>query len=428
MNIRRIFATTVAAAVTAPAVLLSVSPAFAADTAPSSSAQTQKSTYADLKKAAADAARAYDVALKAHNDQQALLDKLMTNEAPEATAFRDAIAAADKAKAAETAADKAVTDAKAKLDGLPETASTEQKEAARKAVTDAEATAKEAAAASAAAEAKQKTEGDALATLRKAALRKGGELSKAKDAAAKAKKDAAAAFEAAGKCVWLPQLSSQLKGLPAQVVAGTSVDFSFQVTNGTDRTLDVDPLFLVTAKGAKAQWLDGSVWKELAADHSSRVGATNGLKPGSAIEVKVRLTVDAASKADHGDALIAGDASDAYNPCIHGPMKGYKFKVLPVGSKTDGDTAKPQPVDDKDRPKPAAKPAGGGSTPTAQGGAAATPLNSTTAAAAPGATGTLAKTGSSSAMPQLALAGGVAVALGAGAVVLTRRRKAADRT
>ncbi|MFE9412494.1 LPXTG cell wall anchor domain-containing protein [Streptomyces sp. NPDC006704] len=99
-----------------------------------------------------------------------------------------------------------------------------------------------------------------------------------------------------------------------------------------------------------------------------------------------------------------------------------------TSGKTDGDTAKPQPVDDKDRPKPAAKSAGGGSTPTAQGGAAATPLNSTTAAATPGATGTLAKTGSSSAMPQLALAGGVAVALGAGAVVLTRRRKAADRT
>ncbi|MER0446139.1 LPXTG cell wall anchor domain-containing protein [Streptomyces sp. Edi4] len=430
MNIRRIFATTVAAAVTAPAVLLSVSPAFAADTTPSSSTQkqthAQTPTYAALKKAAADAAKAYDVALKAHNDQQALLDKLMATDAPEAKAFRDASAAADKAKAAKAAADKAVTDAKAKVDGLPETASAEQKEAARTAVTDAEATAKEAAAASTAADAKEKSEDDALYELRAAALRKGGELSKAKNAAEKAKKDAAAAFEAAGKCVWLPELSSQLKGLPAQVVAGTSVDFSFQVTNGTDRTLDVDPLFLVTAKGAKAQWLDGSVWKALATDRSSRVGATNGLKPGSAIEVKVRLTVDANATDAKGDALIAGDASDAYNPCIHGPMKGYKFKVLPAGSKTDGDTAKPQPVDDKDRPKPAAKPAGGGSTPTAQGGAAATPLN-TTASPAP-ATGALASTGSSSAMPKLALAGGAAVVLGAGAVVLTRRRKAADRT
>ncbi|MEU9102405.1 LPXTG cell wall anchor domain-containing protein [Streptomyces sp. NPDC048361] len=418
MNIRRILATTVAAAVTAPAVLLSVSPASAAEARPA--APSQKSTYAELEKAAADATKAYDTAVQADSDQQALLDKLMRDDAPEAKPFRDAVAATEKAGTAKEAADKAVTEAKAKLTELPATASPQEKAAAQKAVTDAEATAKEATAALKTADAKKKSEQRALEDLRIDALRKGNAASKAKKDAEKAKKDADAALKAAGECVWQTGVSSELKGLPAEVVAGTTVDFSFRVSNGTARVVDLNPLFFVHTAQGKAQWLDGTVWKELP-DEPSIVAPAKGVKGGSTIEVKVRLTVDAKAKAGKGDALIAGNASDAYNPCILGPMKGYTFKVLPAGSKPAGDTAKPQPVEDKDRPTPPAKPAAGGSTPTAQGGAAATPVTATSA------TGALAATGSSSAMPQLALAGGAALVLGAGAVVVTRRRKSTDR-
>uniref|UniRef100_A0AAU2V815 Gram-positive cocci surface proteins LPxTG domain-containing protein n=1 Tax=Streptomyces sp. NBC_00003 TaxID=2903608 RepID=A0AAU2V815_9ACTN len=419
MNIRRILTTTVAAAVTAPAALLSVSPAFAAETKPA--AQTQKPTYEELKKAAADAAKAYDAAAKAYADQRALVEKVMSDDAPEAKAFHDAWAAAEKAKAAKAAADQAVTDAKAKLAALPETADADEKAAAQKAVTDAEAAAKAAAEAQTAAAAKRKSTGNTLADLRIDTLRKYDALTKAKAAAQKAKETADAALKAAGECVWQPKISSELKGLPAQVVAGTTVDFSFRVSNATGHTLDVSPLFFVHTAQGKAQWLDGTVWKELP-DEPSIVAPAKGVAAGSTIEVKVRLTVDAKAKAGKGDALIAGNASDAYNPCILGPMKGYKFAVLTAGSKPDGDAAKPQPTEDKDRPKPTGKPTAGGSAPTAQGGAAATPLNTATT------TGALASTGSSSAMPRLALAGGVAVALGAGAVIATRRRKATDRT
>ncbi|MFE9539041.1 LPXTG cell wall anchor domain-containing protein [Streptomyces sp. NPDC006691] len=421
MNIRRILATTVAAAVTAPAVLLSVSPAFAAGTKPA--AQTQKPTFEELKKAAADAAKAYDDAAGAVADQESFVNRVMEDDAPEAKAFLDAIAAAKKAKEAKDTADQSVSEAKAKLAALPETAGAEEKEAARKAVTDAEATAAEAATALTTAEAEKKSEGNALADLRIAAMRKLKAARTAKESAQKAKDTADAALKTAKECVRLPALSSQLKGLPAQVVAGTSVDFSFQVSNGTDRTLDLHPLFFVHAQQAKAQWLDGSVWKELP-DEPGWVASQTAVKPGSAIEVKIRLTVDAKAPAGHGDALIAGDASDQYNPCVQGPMKGYGFKVLTAGSKPDGDAAKPQPTDDKNRPEPGTKPTGGGSTPTAQGGSAATPLNTTGTPA----TGALASTGSSSAMPQLALAGGAAVVLGAGAVFVTRRRRAANRT
>ncbi|MFF3982184.1 LPXTG cell wall anchor domain-containing protein [Streptomyces sp. NPDC001828] len=425
MNIRRILATTVAAAVTAPAALLSVSPAFAAEAKPA--AQTQKSTFEELKKAAADAAKAYDAAAKAYAEQRAIIKKVMADDAPEAKAYHDAMAAATKAGESKTAADKAVTEAKAKLAALPETAGADETAAAQKAVADAEATAKEAAAALATAVANRASAGDALDDLRVAATRKYSIADNARTAALKTKDAADAALRSAKECVRLPALSAQLKGLPAQVVAGTSVDFSFQVHNGTDRTLDaLHPLFFVHAAQAKAQWLDGSVWKELK-DEPDYVASQSNVKPGSTVEVKIRLTVDAKSPATHGDALIAGDASDQYNPCIEGPMKGYKFKVLAAGSKPDGDTAKPGPTDGKDRPEPTAKPAGGGSTPTAQGGAAATPLK-TTGTTTGATTGALASTGSSSAVPQLALAGGAAVVLGAGAVFVTRRRKAADRT
>ncbi|NEE11420.1 peptidase, partial [Streptomyces sp. SID7499] len=71
MKIRRALATAVAAAVTAPAVLLSVTPAFA-DTKPAAQTQDQQSkpTIKDLEKAAAAAQKAYEEAVKARDEAQ----------------------------------------------------------------------------------------------------------------------------------------------------------------------------------------------------------------------------------------------------------------------------------------------------------------------------------------------------------------------
>ncbi|MEW1566395.1 LAETG motif-containing sortase-dependent surface protein [Streptomyces sp. NPDC093509] len=44
------------------------------------------------------------------------------------------------------------------------------------------------------------------------------------------------------------------------------------------------------------------------------------------------------------------------------------------------------------------------------------------------ATGSLAETGSSSALPTIALAGGIAVVAGAGALIVVRRRTSGDAT
>ncbi|MFI6009588.1 LAETG motif-containing sortase-dependent surface protein [Streptomyces sp. NPDC051243] len=55
---------------------------------------------------------------------------------------------------------------------------------------------------------------------------------------------------------------------------------------------------------------------------------------------------------------------------------------------------------------------------TEQGGSSTTPVNGN------GGSGSLAETGSSDVLPKVALAGGAALVLGAGAVVVARRRKA----
>ncbi|MFF8607693.1 hypothetical protein ACF06X_17315 [Streptomyces sp. NPDC015346] len=55
---------------------------------------------------------------------------------------------------------------------------------------------------------------------------------------------------------------------------------------------------------------------------------------------------------------------------------------------------------------------------TQQGGTSTTPVNST------GTTGILAATGSNNVVPQIGLAGAAAVVLGAGTMVVARRRKA----
>ncbi|WKK22804.1 LAETG motif-containing sortase-dependent surface protein [Streptomyces olivoreticuli] len=197
------------------------------------------------------------------------------------------------------------------------------------------------------------------------------------------------------------------------------------MANGTDRTLNVDPLvlFRLDAKNQdqhfmKVQWSDGSNRKELDLENSYHIASAKDMKPGARRDVKMRMTIAAGAPADKAMALFAGDASDQYNPCVLGPMKRYDFQVLPAGSKPGKvDEAKPGKVEDKDRPKPG---------PSGQGGTSGKPAPATTgdASAKPtptAADGDLAKTGSSSAMP-LALAGGAAVLLGAGAVFVVRRR------
>ncbi|MFE7314171.1 LPXTG cell wall anchor domain-containing protein [Streptomyces sp. NPDC057555] len=412
---------------TVPTVLLTTGSAFADSDLP---AQTQhKPTYAELQKAAEDAKKAYDAAVDA---KKAGLEKLKATMAaldedthPLKAAWLAAEKVAKAAGADKAAADRAVVEAQAKLaEATDEAGKTE----ARKALAAAEARAEKATADKADADTKRKDTRDAWDDARVAASREYNTFHVALDKAAEAQESADQALAAAKKCVRAPDLTVLANGLPSKVVAGTTVDFSFTVANGTDRTLDVDPLVFFNLQATdeyqhfmKVQWSNGSDWQELdSRNGSSHIASVKTMKPGARSDVKMRMTLEAKAPANKALALLAGDASDPYNPCVLGPMKRYDFEVLPAGSKPGTvDEAKPGTVEDKDRAKPTPT-AKSTPNPSAQGGASAEPAPTSDAAE-----GNLATTGSSSAMPQLALAGGAAVLLGTGAVLAVRRNRAA---
>ncbi|WP_258053232.1 LAETG motif-containing sortase-dependent surface protein [Streptomyces sp. Ru72] len=111
--------------------------------------------------------------------------------------------------------------------------------------------------------------------------------------------------------------------------------------------------------------------------------------------------MDKKAPAGLGFAISIGMYADDEGNCVFSGDDGYyEFDILKAGSaSTDPGDAKPQ----------------GGRKPLPNKPAGNTEIDPQ---------GHLAETGSSSALPVIALAGGAAVAVGAGAVFVVRRRKA----
>ncbi|MGW4233612.1 LAETG motif-containing sortase-dependent surface protein [Streptomyces sp. NPDC004980] len=421
MKIRRILATAVAAAVTTPVLLLSVTPAFA-DDKPAAQTQEKKQSIAELEKAAAAAQAVYDDAVAAESAAKAALIATGSDTFPLTVAAKAAEVVAAEAATAKTAADQAVVDAKAIVDGLPDTATEEEKTAAATALTEAEAAAVTADEAKTAADAAVVTAWDARDDARVDAARA---LGQAKEATKAALADKTAADEALAEakeeaeeegedCVPEAKLTTVVTGLPSTVVAGTKVNFKLRVTNGTERTMDeVLPFAYVHATDGsglnelddlvKLQWLSGSSSKWKTVDNEHYMDAISPLKAGAHADIKMRLAIDASAPAGNGITFVAGDYFNDNGTCGGSPdLEGYEFLIAAAGSK-------PGKVDDA---KPGAtKPNTSDLKP--QSGTSASPVN-----------GSLAATGSSSATSQLALASGAALAIGAGAVFVVRRRKA----
>ncbi|MGW3510675.1 hypothetical protein [Streptomyces sp. NPDC000994] len=431
MKFRRTLAVAVAVAATTQVVLFAATPALAAGT---SAAQTQNQpTYAELVKAASDAQKAYEEAVTAKEEGQkklkAALDSLDSDTHPLKAATIAADKAAKEASGAKDAAEKAVADAEAKLEAAQ---SDTEKAEAEQALEAAKSDLAKAVEAKQGADAAAKEARTALDDARVAAFREYSLVQDAPKEALKAKEAAEKALATAKECVREDGLTSLAVGLPSAVAAGTTVDFTLRVTNGTERTLTVDPLvfFHVTDehRGEKSdlevEWSNGSGWQALNGDGPEHIARTDTMKPGEQNDVKLRMKVDSAAQAADAFALFAGDASDAYNPCVLGPMKRYDFELLPAGSKTGPvDEAEPgRPGEDDDKRPDGAKP-GTDTGPSAQGGTSKQPVQVTPTGTDTG--GNLAATGASSAMAPLALASAVTVVLGAGAVLAVRRRKAA---
>ncbi|RZB17650.1 hypothetical protein StrepF001_17580 [Streptomyces sp. F001] len=207
-------------------------------------------------------------------------------------------------------------------------------------------------------------------------------------------------------------LRSGLSGLPETIVAGSGwTGFSFNVSNSGDEEIkNIKPLIGVAALGWDEQDYSGQItvqvydkatgsWKTLA--DAAGEGATFdafSLGAGQSTSYKLRLSVS--GKVPDAIGLTGGFAqySDADGCWLADDPNGwvYFFDILAAGSDAGN------PGD--------AKPQGGM--------ADLDDVNSVDA------TGSLAETGSSSALPMIGLVGGVAVVAGAGAVFVVRRNKA----
>jgi colicin import membrane protein len=431
VKIRRVLATAVAAAVISPVALLSAAPAFADEKPATQQTQEAKPTIEELEQAVERAQKEYDAAVVAVNDAVKFLTEDM-----EADTYPAKAAVIETEKAA-------VADARAKLEAA---ATDEDKAAAQTALDEAEKAAEEAADAKTAADAKATEASTAYDDARVEQTRKIGLLQKAKKEAKakltdaeKALADAKAAGEEGEEngedgedgeepvadCVPEPGLTAVVTGLPDKVVGGTTESFTLRVTNGTGETMDaVYPYVGVHAfdvKGLKAldsyldlEWSTAAnpTWRDADLIDATSLGS---LKAKASVDVKLRLKVDPDIPAGQGAAFVTADYVNEDGSCGGYPdLDHHEFQIL-AKSDDGGDTpGKDDGTKDKS------------DNTTEQGSASTTPVN--TSGGNGSGSGSLAHTGSSDVLPKVGLAGGAALVLGAGAVLVARRRKTATES
>ncbi|MFF8375132.1 LPXTG cell wall anchor domain-containing protein [Streptomyces sp. NPDC015661] len=440
MKIRRILATAVAAAVTTPAVFLSAAPAFA-DTKPSAPSTQKPATHGDdsdedmpsleeLKAAVALAQKAYDDAVAEVAKAKADIEALDKADHPLKAAADAAKKTADEAAAKKSAADEELAkaeEAKRVVDA-DTSATEEQKTAAAAAVTAAKTAADEAATAKTAADTKAKEASKALADASVEAFRVLGLAQKVEKAAKKdldeAKEELAFYEEIGEECKEGPDVKVAVSG-PKTVTAGVPTVFSLRVTNTSGHTLDTVNAFIdavrLPAPGTEideetdfsqyvipVEWSSADVleWTKVTDEFESiEVGK---LAKGASYDVKLRLTVDAKAPAGKGMLFGYGEYENNDGSCgIGEDYASLNFGILAA----KGDKPTPKPSETTPTPAPSAT-TGGNTNTTQQGGSSNTPVN-----------GSLAATGANNTLP-LGLAAAGAVALGAGALVVARRRKA----
>ncbi|MFF0385289.1 LAETG motif-containing sortase-dependent surface protein [Streptomyces sp. NPDC004286] len=217
-------------------------------------------------------------------------------------------------------------------------------------------------------------------------------------------------------------LSTTLTGLPSKIVAGSGYHaFKLNVKNSGSHSykrVDLgvfaaaisaddddfsDPsnhLTLQYQDPSTGKWNDISV--DLDDDAAGYLGYTD-VKAKESFSIDLRLAVDKKAPAGFGFAVSTGMYLDDKGNCVAAPDESfYQFDVLAAGTSAG-------PVDD--------------STPKPQGGRKPLPTTKPAGNTEIVPQGHLAETGSSSALPAIALAGGAAVALGLGAMFVVRRRR-----
>ncbi|MFF3317357.1 peptidase [Streptomyces sp. NPDC003035] len=422
MKIRRILATAVAAAVTTPVVLLSAAPAFA-DTKPAAPAQEQKQnpTLEQLQLAVAKAKTAYDASVIALDAAEKAVEDLKKADNKLKVAAADAQTAADEAAAAKTAADDKLTKAKEALAALPADATAEEKAAAETAVSEAQVvadTAKTTAETKAeAAKQAQKAYDDALAAAKadvETAKQTKLDADKDLEAAKQALKEAEEEEPGEGECTVDQNLVATMTG-PQKITAGTSGVFTFRLTNKGEVQLGevggYAEAFAMDEEQDKfldLTWSSANSPKWQPIDDEEGFSSLAALKPGGSFDFKLKVTVDA--KAPAGDGIVIGGGAymNEDGSCGWSEEGAYaEFGIVKGSKPSTGSNGGSN--------------GGGNTNTTEQGGTSTTPVNGGTTGST---NGNLANTGSNDIVPQIALAGGAAVVLGAGAMFIVRRRKA----
>ncbi|GAA3374011.1 hypothetical protein GCM10020367_36210 [Streptomyces sannanensis] len=413
MKIRHVVATAVAAAVATPAVLLAATPAVAEPKPVPVVQAERKPSIAELEKAVAEAKKAYEAAVAAESAARKAADEARSDTAPLAVAAAAARKEAEAAATAKDTADKALADAKAALAALDVNATPEQKTAAEQAVADAEKDVTTTTDAKAAADTKLREADKAVADAKDAADRKLNEATRTKNEALAALQAAEQALadakegDTGGGDIFIeePRLTSEIVDLPSGIIAGTSVEFTLRLTNGTEKTMDDVRGTLRLSATDKSSRNDLHTllklqystpkhpkWGDTETDVA--IGGLGPVKPGGHADIKFRLTVDAKAPAADGVASVTGDFQNNDGSFGgNGRYKDFTFGITPASGKPDTSGTS------------------GTSGTEPQGSKSPQPVNAT-----------LAATGSSSVMPQIALAGGFAMVLGAGAVYVARRR------
>ncbi|WP_338685855.1 LAETG motif-containing sortase-dependent surface protein [Streptomyces acidiscabies] len=205
-------------------------------------------------------------------------------------------------------------------------------------------------------------------------------------------------------------LSTGLSNLPETIVAGSGWhNFSFDIANdGKDTIKNIKPFILVGAGTEEDDYSDALSLQVFQPSSGKWITLEDGfgdattfstltLDAGKSTSYKLRLSVKGKTPDSMGIAIGLATYSDAKSCWVGNDPNGasYEFEILAAGSKPGKPgNAKPQ-----------------------TGGAKPVNLNDVEV------TGSLAETGSSSALPMIGLVGGAAVVAGAGAIFIVRRRK-----
>jgi LPXTG-motif cell wall-anchored protein len=210
-----------------------------------------------------------------------------------------------------------------------------------------------------------------------------------------------------------------ISGLPGKIAAGSGWHkFSLNVLNNSDSTLSQlgffagassdkagEDLFQSKKVQLQAYNPDSKVWEDVDSEGYAVgfVGYTDELKPDYEVDIPLRLNVKSSAPVGAGFSLGASIYGDSDGACTGYGEIAYKFQIVAAGTDTNG-----------------TKPQEGGKVPVTD----QKPDKSSTAQV----DGSLASTGSSSALPMIGLVGGAAVVAGAGAVFVVRRRKSGGVT